>query len=112
MTMEDELIEQIAELMVRITKLENECRGRAHHMLNCEQFAGKALGYPWFKDDQKNFPGATEEDGVCVGEHIADTIVEELANAYKRVKDERDALRKQVDTLRETMATTEPKEAE
>ena len=46
------------------------------------QIAGKALGYPWFKDDQKNFPGATEDDGVCVGEHVAETIVAELAAKY------------------------------
>ena len=32
-----------------------------------EQILGKALGYPWFKDDPKNFPNATETDGVCVG---------------------------------------------
>lgn len=49
-----------------------------------EQTCGKALGYPWFKDDQKNFPGATEADGVCVGEHVAETIVAELANAYQK----------------------------
>jgi hypothetical protein len=46
------------------------------------QIAGKVLGYPWFKDDQKNFPGATEECGVCVGEHVAETIVAELASKY------------------------------
>ena len=45
-----------------------------------EQIAGQALGYPWFKDDQKNFPGATEADGVCIGEHVAGTIVQELAS--------------------------------
>lgn len=44
------------------------------------QTLGKALGYPWFKDDQKNFPGATETNGVCVGEHIAETIAIEAAN--------------------------------
>ncbi len=43
------------------------------------QILGKALGYPWFKDDQKNFPGATEEDGVCVGEHVAVTLAREAA---------------------------------
>jgi len=32
-----------------------------------EQILGKALGYPWYKDDPKNFPNATEADGVCVG---------------------------------------------
>jgi hypothetical protein len=47
-----------------------------------QQIAGKALGYPWFKDDQKNFPGATDQDGVCVGEHVGATIVQELANKY------------------------------
>jgi hypothetical protein len=42
------------------------------------QLVGKALGYPWYKDDQKNFPGATEADGVCIGEHVAETIVREM----------------------------------
>lgn len=53
------------------------------------QIAGKALGYPYFKDDQKNFPGATEEHGVCVGEHICRTIVEELAEKYLQLKKEK-----------------------
>jgi hypothetical protein len=44
-----------------------------------EQTLGAALGMPWFKDDQKNFPGATEADGVCVGEHIPATIAMEAA---------------------------------
>lgn len=43
------------------------------------QTLGKVLKYPWFKDDLKNFPGATEEWGVCVGEHVAETIAEEAA---------------------------------
>lgn len=43
------------------------------------QTLGKALMYPWFKDDQKNFPGATEENGVCVGEHVAESLVSEAA---------------------------------
>ena len=47
-----------------------------------EQTCGKVLGYPWFKDDQKNFPGATENDGVCVGDHVAETIVSELAKRH------------------------------
>lgn len=44
-----------------------------------QQICGKALSYPWFKDDQQNFPGTTERDGVCVGEHVGVTIVRELA---------------------------------
>lgn len=66
----------------RLQALIAEVRGYQHHLRECEQIAGKALGYPWFKDDQTNFPGATEADGVCIGEHVGDTIVEELANRY------------------------------
>jgi hypothetical protein len=48
-----------------------------------EQTAAQAIGgYPWYKDDQKNFPGATSLDGVCVGAHVPETIVGELANNY------------------------------
>lgn len=43
------------------------------------QALGKALGYPWFKDDQVNFSGATEADGVCVGEHVAESLADEAA---------------------------------
>lgn len=43
------------------------------------QTLGKALGYPWFKDDQKNFPSATEKHGVCVGDHVAESIAMEAA---------------------------------
>lgn len=86
------------------------------------QTAGKALGYPWFKDDQKNCPGATDADGVCVGEHVADTIVEELAKKYeeanRRIKwliSERDTARAQADMkyllraeLEEMLGTKDP----
>lgn len=43
------------------------------------QTLGKALHYPWFKDDQANFPGATEADGVCVGDHVAESLAAEAA---------------------------------
>ena len=43
------------------------------------QVLGRALGYPWFEDDPKNFPGATESNGVCVGDHIAVTLAVEAA---------------------------------
>ena len=49
------------------------------------QILGKALGYPWYKDDQKNFPGATEADGVCVGEHTAETIAGKAATVIKEL---------------------------
>lgn len=43
------------------------------------QVLGKALGYPYFCHDQKNFPGTTEADGVAVGEHVPVTIAIEAA---------------------------------
>jgi hypothetical protein len=57
-----------------------------------ENILGKALGYPWFKDDQKNFPGATEADGVCVGEHVPQTIAAQAANKIAALTKERDEL--------------------
>lgn len=44
------------------------------------QTLGRALNYPAFADDQKNFPGATDEDGVCVGDHVAETLAMEAAD--------------------------------
>jgi hypothetical protein len=61
--------------------------GIAKQNLEIEQTCGKVLGYPWFKDDPKNFPGATEKDGVCVGEHVAETIAAELAQKYTEAKE-------------------------
>ena len=71
----------------RIAELEGLIAKYQEEMNLIEQLAGKALGYPWFKDDQKNFPGATEADGVCIGEHVAYTIVKQLAQAYTLSKD-------------------------
>lgn len=57
-------------------------------MHECEQIAGRALGYPRYCDDQRNFPDATDADGVCVGEHVAPTIVAELAEKYRAAMSE------------------------
>ena len=43
------------------------------------QTLGRALGSPKFCDDQTNFPGATEADGVCVGDHVAESLATEAA---------------------------------
>lgn len=69
-----------------LVEAERKIRGYQRHLDAAQQIAGKALGYPWFKDDQKNFPGATEADGVCIGEHAGETIVEELAQKYLELK--------------------------
>lgn len=48
-----------------------------------EQALGNALGYPEYSKDQKNFPGATKTDGVCVGEHVSVTLVKEAATLIR-----------------------------
>ena len=55
-----------------------------------EQILGKALGYPWFKDDQCNFPNATEADGVAVGDHTAWSLAMEAADKIKSLQNELD----------------------
>ena len=52
-----------------------------------EQILGKALGYPWFKDDPKNFPNATQADGVCVGPNTAASLAMEAADMIKNLED-------------------------
>lgn len=81
-----------------VTELKRQRDGYQWHMHECEQIAGKALGYPWYKDDQKNFPGATEADGVCVGEHVGDTIVAELAKRYEEAKSTIELMNKERET--------------
>jgi hypothetical protein len=53
---------------------------------NVEQVLGKALGYPWYKDDQANFAGATEHDGVCTGDHTTESIASEAARKIAGLK--------------------------
>lgn len=48
-----------------------------------EQVLGKALGYPMYSSDQKNFPGTTDKDGVCVGEHVPESLLDEAAGKLK-----------------------------
>ena len=63
-----------------------------------EQILGKALGYPKFADDQKNFPGATGDD-VYVGEHVLESLAIEAVNKIKALTEERDAARKQLEEV-------------
>jgi hypothetical protein len=44
-----------------------------------QQNLGIALGYPRYADDPKNFPEATEVDGVCIGELTADALAMQAA---------------------------------
>lgn len=58
-----------------------------------QQTLGKALGYPKFCDDKKNFPDATEADGFCVGDHVAESLANETASELDRLRAECDELR-------------------
>jgi hypothetical protein len=45
-----------------------------------EQILGRVLGCPWYKDDLKNFPNATEANGVCVGDNVPISLAIQAAN--------------------------------
>lgn len=75
----DDLVEKRARALEQVKGYQTECR-------EVEQILGAALGYPWFKDDPANFPGATEKDGVCVGEHVPSTIAAEAAKTIEKLK--------------------------
>ena len=61
-----------------------------------EQALGIALHYPFYCDDQKNFPGTTLVDGVCTGEHVVETIAAEAANRIKKLEEENIALKEKI----------------
>lgn len=71
------------------------------------QSLGKALGYPWFKDDQRNFPGATEGNGVCVGDHVAESIADEAASRISDLLAENAALRDECDGMVEEVSRSQ-----
>jgi len=76
-TLRAKLNKEASESALAHAKMQNTWAKENHEIC---QVLGSALGYPWFKDDPKNFPGATEENGVCVGEHVAVTIAAEAAS--------------------------------
>ena len=69
-----------------------------------EQILGKALGYPWYKDDLKNFPNATESDGVCVGDHTAWSLAMHAADKIKMLDIREQDKQKIIDEQREEIA--------
>lgn len=51
-----------------------------------DQVLGRALHYPRYVDDQENFPGATEEDGVCTGENTPASLAMQAAKRIDRLE--------------------------
>ena len=69
-----------------------------------EQILGKALGYPWYKDDPKNFPNATEAGGVCVGDHTAWSLAVCASHKIKMLEIRELDKQKIIDEQREEIA--------
>jgi len=95
---------KLAEQAAEIERLRNACISQERDI---SQTLGKALGYPWFKDDPTNWPNATEADGVCVGEHVAESLADEAAKKLaeqtaeiERLTKERDESERRLETLR------------
>lgn len=68
---------QLAERTRRIAALETAASRQQEEI---SQTLGRALGYPRLADDPTNFPAATEVDGVCVGDHVAESLAAEAAH--------------------------------
>jgi hypothetical protein len=75
-----QLLNDYGEIIDKLRVQETKMLKEFHEI---EQILGKALGFPWFKDDQKNFPNATEADGVCVGDHTAWSLALMAADKIK-----------------------------
>lgn len=61
------------------------------------QILGRALGFPIYCEDQKNFPGTTAADGVCTGPYtslvLCDMVIARLAESQAQVAEMKEALR-------------------
>ena len=111
----DSVASVLTEKNEKIKRLEEKLKDAQHtidgaflELHEAEQVLGQASGYyPWFKDDQKNFPGATEKDGVCVGEHTVVTLAMETVDRLKKYEALegaiRDFLSRRVDIFPEIM---------
>ena len=80
--------------------------GNARQSFEIEQILGRALGYPRYADDQKNFPNSTDEDGVCVGEHVPETIAVEAANKILKLNADMQYIEDEIKRLRDSVQAT------
>jgi hypothetical protein len=80
-----ELGRKVEELHAEAERLRNAC---AKQDGDVQQVLGKVLGFPRFADDQQSFPGSTEADGVCVGEHTGASLADEAVKTIKYLRDE------------------------
>ena len=58
-----------------------------NELAQVDQILGKALHYPYYADDQKNFPNATRErEGVCTGESTPIDLALQAARRINRLE--------------------------
>jgi len=72
-----------------------------------EQILGKALNYPWLKDDRKTFPLATEKDGVAIGAETAWSLAMQAADRIKALEERNEKLSKRHPTKEEALSQYE-----
>jgi hypothetical protein len=59
----------------------------AKESFEIEQTLAQEIGsYPWYVNDQKNFPGATAKDGVCVGDHVPASLAAEAVGQMRKMR--------------------------
>ena len=74
-----------------ILRLQKQNAAMLREFKEIEQILGKALHFPWFKDDPVNFPNATEKDGVVVAGPTWELAMH-AADKIKRLEDNIEAL--------------------
>lgn len=80
---------EIARLRAELARLQAACIRQNDEIC---QTLGSALCYPRYCDSPDIFPNATPANGVCVGEHVAESLAAEAAERLKAVAGERDEL--------------------
>jgi hypothetical protein len=99
--MEEEQYINRDQLLKDYAAIVDKCRKESEEI---EQILGKALGYPWYKDDPKNFPNATEADGVCVAPNTAASLAMHAADKIKMLDIREQDKQKIIDEQREEIA--------
>lgn len=77
------LVTEIDRLRAALAEEQRRVQGCIQEFCEIDQVLGKALGYPWYKDDPVNFPDATEADGVCTADQTPVTLAMDAAERLK-----------------------------
>jgi hypothetical protein len=77
------------EALAKCERLRAACSQTEHAVC---QILGRALKYPRYADDPKNFPDEADSDDVCTGDHVAVTLAEEAAHELRQLRLQRDLL--------------------